>query len=39
MTELPHAVLETTLPMDIAGWGTLALSLLVAVVWLVYLYR
>ena len=30
---------ETTLPMDIAGWGTLALALLVTLVWLIYVYR
>ena len=39
MNELTHVVLETELPMGIAGWGTLALALLVTIVWLIYLYR
>ncbi|WP_268892310.1 hypothetical protein [Natronorubrum halalkaliphilum] len=41
MNELTYAVLEAEpeLPMELAGWGVLALSLLVAIVWLVYLYR
>ena len=33
LAEEPH------LPMDVVGWGTLILSLLVTVVWLAYLYR
>ncbi|EMA39835.1 hypothetical protein [Halobiforma nitratireducens] len=41
MNTLTQVLLEAepTLPMDIVGWGTLLLGLLVAVVWLVYLYR
>lgn len=41
MYQLAHVVLEaeTELPMEIAGWGVLALSLLLTIVWLVYLYR
>ena len=41
MNELTTVVLETetALPMGIAGWGTLLVSLLVAIVWLAYLYR
>jgi hypothetical protein len=41
MNELVPVVLEAepTLPMSIAGWGTLLLSVAVAVVWLAYLYR
>ncbi|MFC4437061.1 MULTISPECIES: hypothetical protein [Natrialbaceae] len=41
MNELIGVVLEaeTALPMDIVGWGTLLVSLLVTVVWLAYLYR
>ena len=41
MNQLAFTVLEaeTELPMEIAGWGVLALSLLLTVVWLVYLYR
>ncbi|WP_306057172.1 hypothetical protein [Natronococcus wangiae] len=30
---------ETALPMDIVGWGTLLVSLLVTIAWLAYLYR
>ena len=34
-------VLETepALPMELAGWGVLGVSILITVVWLVYLYR
>ncbi len=40
MHELTYVLeAETTLPMGIAGWGTLALGLLVAFLWLAYLYR
>lgn len=41
MNELTAIVLETetSLPMDIAGWGTLLVSLVVTIVWLAYLYR
>ena len=41
MNELTHAVLaaETELPMELVGWSVLLLSVLVTVVWLVYLYR
>ena len=41
MNQLAFTVLEaeTELPMEIAGWGVLALSLLVTIGWLVYLYR
>ncbi|WP_255455249.1 hypothetical protein [Natrialba sp. INN-245] len=41
MTELTHGILnaEPVLPMDLVGWGTLLLAVLVTVVWLVYLYR
>lgn len=38
MNGLPY-VLETALPMDIVGWGSLALGLVIVVLWLVYLYR
>ncbi|MFP8954725.1 hypothetical protein ACLI4Z_17435 [Natrialbaceae archaeon A-arb3/5] len=30
---------EPTLPLDLVGWGTLALALIVTIIWLVYLYR
>lgn len=30
---------EPALPMEIAGWGVLGLSLLVTALWLVYVYR
>ncbi len=30
---------EPALPMELAGWGVLVLSLLVTVIWLAYLYR
>ncbi|SIS06061.1 hypothetical protein [Natronorubrum thiooxidans] len=41
MNELAFAVLESDpeLPMALTGWGTLALGLLVTIVWLAYLYR
>lgn len=41
MNQLAYAVLKTgtELPMDITGWAVLALSLLVTIGWLVYLYR
>ncbi|AGB36772.1 hypothetical protein [Natronococcus occultus] len=41
MNELLAIVLEaeTTLPMGIAGWGTLLVSLAVTVAWVAYLYR
>ena len=41
MTNLSTVVLDTgtELPMEIAGWGVLLLSLLIAVLWLVYVYR
>ena len=40
MNELTYVLeAETTLPMDLAGWGTLALALLVTLLWLVYVYR
>ena len=32
-------VLETALPMDVVGWGVLLVSLLVTILWLVYVYR
>ncbi|WP_279387681.1 hypothetical protein [Natrarchaeobius chitinivorans] len=41
MTELTYGILEagTELPMELAGWGTLALALLVTIAWLIALYR
>lgn len=41
MTTVPHIVLEAepALPMEIAGWGVLLVSLLVTALWLVYVYR
>lgn len=41
MNELMQIVLEaeTQLPMELAGWGILALAVLLTVVWLVFLYR
>lgn len=30
---------EPALPMEIVGWGVLLVSLLIAAVWLFYLYR
>ncbi|WP_279387175.1 hypothetical protein [Natrarchaeobius oligotrophus] len=41
MNELTDGVLaaEPALPMDVVGWGTLVLALIVTIVWLVYLYR
>lgn len=41
MNELTAVVLEaeTTLPMDLVGWGTLLVSLAVTIVWMAYLYR
>ena len=40
MNELTYVLeAEPALPMDVVGWGTLALGLLVTLVWLVYLYR
>lgn len=43
MNALTYALLEvdaeTTLPMDLAGWGILIFALVVTVVWLAYLYR
>jgi hypothetical protein len=41
MNALIDAVLATgtQLPMDVVGWGALALGLLVTVLWTVYLYR
>lgn len=41
MYELTHLLLEAEpeLPMTLAGWGVLLVSLAVAAVWLVYLYR
>lgn len=32
-------VLETALPMDLVGWGSLVLALVVTIVWMAYLYR
>lgn len=42
MTQLIDAAVlatETELPMDIVGWGALALGLLVTIAWMAYLYR
>ncbi|SDQ52020.1 hypothetical protein [Natronobacterium texcoconense] len=41
MTELPYGILaaESPLPIELVGWGTLILGLLVTIVWLAYLYR
>ncbi|MDJ1430636.1 hypothetical protein [Halostagnicola sp. A-GB9-2] len=41
MTALTHLLLEAepALPMTIVGWGVLLVSLLIAVVWLAFLYR
>ena len=40
MHELTYVLdADPTLPMGLAGWGTLALSLLVTFLWLAYLYR
>ncbi|MEY7848037.1 hypothetical protein AB7C87_02385 [Natrarchaeobius sp. A-rgal3] len=41
MVELTNGILnaEPVLPLDIVGWGTLILALLVTIVWLAYLYR
>ncbi|WP_284145016.1 hypothetical protein [Natrinema halophilum] len=41
MYALNDAVLatETQLPMNVVGWGALALSLLVTIAWLLYFYR
>ena len=30
---------ETELPMELVGWGALALGLLVVVAWMLYFYR
>ncbi|MDQ2049221.1 hypothetical protein RBH26_01865 [Natronolimnohabitans sp. A-GB9] len=30
---------EPALPMELAGWGVLIVSILLTVVWLAYLYR
>ena len=30
---------ETALPMDLVGWGSLVLALVVTVAWIAYLYR
>lgn len=38
MNELSHTVLAAELP-DSAGWVVLAVSLLITIVWLAYLYR
>ncbi|WP_282102547.1 hypothetical protein [Halovivax limisalsi] len=41
MLEHAPVVLETepALPMTLTGWGVLALSVLVTVLWLAYVYR
>ncbi|WP_268257975.1 hypothetical protein [Halopiger goleimassiliensis] len=40
MNELIHVLeAEPVLPIGVVGWGTLALALLVTLVWLVYVYR
>ena len=41
MTSLATVLLETetALPMDVVGWTVLIVSLLIAAVWFVYLYR
>ncbi|WIV67764.1 hypothetical protein [Natrialbaceae archaeon AArc-T1-2] len=41
MNELLYVALETEteLPMELAGWGTLLLALIVTFAWLAYLYR
>ena len=41
MTNIPTIVLETetAFPMEATGWGVLALSVLLTVLWLVYVYR
>lgn len=41
MIELTRVVLETetAFPMEIVGWGTLILSLLIVLAWLASLYR
>ncbi|ELZ25394.1 hypothetical protein [Natrinema limicola] len=42
MTTLTDAAVlatETQLPMNIVGWGALALGLFVVIVWTLYLYR
>lgn len=41
MSNLATVVLEaeTELPMEITGWGVLALSLAITLAWLFYVYR
>ena len=40
MNELTYVLeAEPVLPMDIVGWGALALGVLVTLLWLGYLYR
>ncbi|WP_124177913.1 hypothetical protein [Natrarchaeobius halalkaliphilus] len=41
MNALTATLLQTepALPMDVVGWGTLVLALVVVLVWLAYLYR
>lgn len=39
MNALPQVALETALPMEIAGWGVLLLSLLITLAWLGSVYR
>ena len=40
MNELTYVLeAEPVLPMDLVGWGSLALGVLVALLWLGYLYR
>ena len=31
--------MEPALPMELTGWGVLGVSILITVIWLVYLYR
>ena len=42
MHEMTYALLETEtsgFPVDAVGWAVLVVSLLITVVWLLYLYR
>jgi len=39
LTDAAVLATETQLPMNLVGWGTLVLGLLVVVAWMLYLYR
>ncbi|WP_283241346.1 hypothetical protein [Haloterrigena sp. H1] len=39
LTDAAVLATETELPMNLVGWGALALGLFVVVVWTLYLYR